>query len=679
MNTRRLCAAFLLAIAVAGSAFAAPYRPYTDIETFLANAEAAYPAICRRVNLGQTGQGRTMWALCISDNVNVQEDEPEVVYISTMHGDEPVGTENLLSLITLLTTNYGTDSRLTAIVNNVELWIVPVMNPDGYMNTTRENAGGIDLNRNFPDPYTSPTNTTAGRAIEVANIMNWRFGLSTTLSVNFHTGELVVNYPFDANPNGLSVFTPSPDEDLFVFISEKYSQTNLPMWNTPDFFHGITNGADWYHVNGGMQDWAYVYQGCNEVTIELNKIKTPPASSLPQLWNDNRESLLAYIEQSLIGVRGLVTSFESGLPLAATVSVVGRAHNTFTDPDVGDYHRMLLPGSYTLRLDAVGKESRQIPNVPVSAGPATLLNVVMSGPPVVASPNGGESLPVNAPTTITWTGNPAAQYHVQYTLDANSQSLINDGFESGVFDPAYTTGGASNWFMVNIPVHSGTRSARAGIISNGQQSWLKRNVTGPATVSFWYRVSSEANHDYFRFYLDGIQQVQASGTVAFTQYSGLFIPAGSHELKWEYSKDAANSVGSDTVWVDDLSISVDNATWYDVIALTSLGATSTGWTPASASTQARVRVRAFYDGTLYGNWDYSNANFAIVPGATIGDVNCDGVVNAADVDPFILALANPDAYIAQFPSCPPNRGDTNTDLLVNGDDVEPFLEILLGN
>jgi hypothetical protein len=677
MTLRRASAGVTLLISTA-FANAAPYRPYTDVETALANAEAAYPSICKRVNLGQTLQGRTMWALCITDNVNVQEDEPEVLYISTMHGDEPVGTENLLNLVTLLTTNYNVDSRLTAIVNNVELWIVPVMNPDGYTASTRGNANGVDLNRDFPDPYTSPVNTPAGRQIETANIMNWRFGLSTTLSANFHTGELVVNYPFDANPNGLNVFTPTPDEDLFVFISEKYSQTNLPMWNTPDFFHGITNGADWYHVNGGMQDWAYVYQGCNEVTIELNKVKTPPAGQLPQLWNDNRESLLAYIEQSLIGARGLVTSFESGQPLPATVSVVGRAHNTYTDPDIGDYHRMLLPGTYILRFDAAGKESRQIANVAVNAGPATVLNVVLSGPPVVTFPNGGESLPVGAPATITWTGNPAAQFHVQYTLDANSQSVTNDGFESPVFDPAYTTGGAAAWFMVNVPVHSGARSARAGIIADGQQSWLKRSVVGPAIANFWYRVSSQAGHDYFRFYVDGVQRLEASGTIAFTQFDVGFIPSGSHELKWEYAKDATSSTGADTVWIDDLSIAVDNAAWADVIALTPVGATSTGWTPTSASNQAKVRVRAFYDGTLYGNWDYSNANFAIVPGPTLGDLDCNGIVNAGDVNPFVTALVDPAGYAASYPGCAISRGDTNTDSFVNGDDIEPFLVILLG-
>lgn len=678
MTSRRSILALSVVLAGAAASTAAPYRPYTDVETFLANAEAQYPSLCKRVSLGASVQGRTLWALCVSNNVNVQSDEPEVCLISTMHGDEPVGTENLLSLITLLTTQYNIDSRATNIVNNVELWIVPVMNPDGYTSATRENVNGINLNRDFPDPYTSPSNTIAGRQPETAAIMTWRFGRHFTLSANFHTGALVVNYPFDNNATGASVFTPSPDEDMFVSLSEKYSQFNPPMWSSPTFFHGITNGAAWYSVSGGMQDWAYVYMGCNEVTIELSNVKTPPASQLPQLWIENRDSLQSYIEQSLIGVRGLVTDQLTSAPLNATVSVVGRAHNIYTDPAVGDYHGMLNPGTYTLRFDAAGKESRQIPGVVVNAGAATRLDVPLSGPARVVSPNGGETLNVGQPASITWTGHPAAQFQVQYTLDANSQSTVNEGFESGILDPAFSTGGAANWFLVNIPVHTGTRSARAGIISHGQTSWMTRTFNGPGTASFWYRVSSESGHDYFNFYVDGSQVIHQSGTVAFTSYSTPLLPAGSHELKWEYVKDGSNSAGADTVWIDDVQIVTDNATWVDAGPLTPVGATSLSWTPPSATSAARVRVRAYYDGTLYGAYDWSDAVFTVAAAPTAGDVNCDGVLDAADVTALVVALTDPTAYGTNYPGCPILRGDMDHNGLVDGADVEGFVDSLYG-
>jgi len=678
MNARRILWAIGWTAFAAGMAQAAPYRPYTDVESFLATAEAQYPALCRRVNLGQTLQGRTLWALCVSKDVNLQSDEPEVCFISTMHGDEPVGTENLLNLITLLTTQYNIDSRVTNIVNNVELWIVPVMNPDGYMASTRGNSNGIDLNRNFPDPYTSPTNTTAGREAETAAIMNWTFGRHFTLAANFHTGSLVVNYPFDNNPAGQSVFTPSPDEDMFAVVSERYSQFNPPMYASPTFFHGITNGAAWYAVSGGMQDWAYVYMGCNEVTIELNNVKTPPASQLPQLWLDNKDSLLSYIEQSLIGVRGLVTDQATSTPLNATVSVVGRAHNIYTDPAIGDYHRMLLPGTYSMRFDSAGKESRQIPGVVVNSGAATQLDVPLSGPAQVVSPNGGEMLNVGQPANVTWTGHAAAQFQVQYTLNADAQSTVNEGFESGVLDPAFVTGGAASWFLVNIPTHTGTRSARAGIISHGQTSWMTRTFGGPGTANFWYRVSSESGHDYFNFYVDGAQVLHLSGTVAFTNYATPLLPAGSHELKWEYVKDASNSVGADTVWIDDLQIVTDNATWVDAGPLTPIGATSMSWTPPSTTGAARVRVRAFYDGTLYGAYDWSDNPFSVIAAPTVGDMNCDGVLNTGDIGPFVMALTDPSAYGSTYPSCQILHGDMDHNGSVDGADVEGFVNSLYG-
>ncbi|TWT44282.1 Carboxypeptidase T precursor [Phycisphaerae bacterium RAS1] len=357
----------------------AAYHTYAQVEADLAAAEALHPGLCRRVNLGLTVQGRTMWALCISDNVQLQEDEPEVAYISTMHGDEIIGMEMCLGLIDYLTSNYAADPRVQNLVNSLEIWIVPVMNPDGFVNGTRNNAHGVNLNRNFPCPYTSPVNTPAGREVETANIMNWRFGRSLTLSANFHSGAMVVNYPYDANASGQSVYTASPDDDVFIWASEEYSRYNAPMWNSPTFYHGITNGADWYVIYGGMQDWAYVYMGGNEVTIELAD-STPPASQIVTYWNNNRESMMAYLETALTGVRGVVTHRLTGQPLAATVTVVGRGHTVYTDPDVGDYHRLLRPGDYDLRFEAAGCAPRVVEDIVVSSGPATRLNLRL-GPP----------------------------------------------------------------------------------------------------------------------------------------------------------------------------------------------------------------------------------------------------------------------------------------------------------
>ena len=146
-----------------------------------------------------------------------EEDEPEVKYISSMHGDEIVGAMLCMNLADWLMANYGVDPQATNIVNNVELWLVPLMNPDGYDQSprTRYNGQGYDLNRTFPEWTTGdpqhpvrPPDRSAGDHELVVR------ALRSHCSVNFHGGEMVVNYPFDIDtgvPN--YTYAPSPDDD----------------------------------------------------------------------------------------------------------------------------------------------------------------------------------------------------------------------------------------------------------------------------------------------------------------------------------------------------------------------------------------------------------------------------------------------------------------------------------
>jgi hypothetical protein len=410
-----LLAGSLLSVTVALPAAADTWIEYSEIGPTLADREATYPDLCARYDLGLSVEGRHLWALRISDNVLLEEDEPEFKYISTMHGDEVVGTELCMMLIDYLLSRYGTDPQATNIVNETELWIVPLMNPDGYDRAPRMryNANGVDLNRDFP-AWGEP-NTPDGRELETQRIMNWSFEHAFTCSANLHTGSLVVNYPLDNDDPG-SQYT--PDEDMLNYISEQYSQYNEPMWNSPWFYHGVTTGADWYMIWGGMQDWNYLFMGNNEVTIELSDVTTPPASEIPIFWSDNRQSMLAYIQTCLIGVRGLVVDRFGGLPLSATVTVVGRDHEIYTDPDVGDYHRMLLPGTYDLTFESAGYDPLTLTGIVVDEGAATRVDVVLPEIPAqVIAPNGGETLTAGVETEITWSGDPDLRFQVQYTPD----------------------------------------------------------------------------------------------------------------------------------------------------------------------------------------------------------------------------------------------------------------------
>ncbi len=375
------------------------YHSYASMVSELQAYATANPSITQLVNLGTSVLGRAIYALLITDNPGVEEDEPEFKYVANMHGDEVVGYEMCLYLIDLLLDKYGDEDtegvRITDLVNESELWIVPTMNPDGHELGQRYNANGYDLNRYFPswvdegpygNIYDGDSLGDTGRQKEIQVIMQWSAAHSFTLSANFHGGELVANYPYDENMNGdpYGGYSACPDDDLFIYLSETYTQYNLPMWNSTDFEHGITNGSAWYTVYGGMQDWNYLYLSDNEITLEISLSKTPSQSTLPTFWSQNKESMLSYLEAGHIGVRGVVRDADTGDPLYAKIEVTGNTQPVYTDPDAGDYHRPLLPGTYSITVSAPWHISQTITGIAVSSGAATrmdvnLLSVVSGG------------------------------------------------------------------------------------------------------------------------------------------------------------------------------------------------------------------------------------------------------------------------------------------------------------
>ncbi|MDI6778973.1 MAG: S8 family serine peptidase [Bacteroidota bacterium] len=113
----------------------------------------------------------------------------------------------------------------------------------------------------------------------------------------------------------------------------------------------------------------------------------------------------------------------------------------------------------------------------------------------------------------------------------------------------WTTGGNKNWFGQTAVSYYGGDAAQGGAITHSQNTWVEATVTGPGTLTFYWKVSSEVNYDFLRFYIDGVQQTRISGTVDW-QLKTYSITAGSHTLRWTYTKDGSVSSGSDTGWLD---------------------------------------------------------------------------------------------------------------------------------
>ena len=360
----------------------ADYHTNNEIQTAFVAWQTAYPDLFQYESIGNSVQGRPLWVAKVSDNVASDEPEIEVKYISTMHGNEPVGTENCMRMIEELLTDYTTDPELGDLMSNFEMWFLPMMNPDGNAVGQRWNANGVDLNRDFPDRIQDSVNTTAGRQIEVAHVMNWSALHNFVLSANFHTGAIVANYPWDGNTSGQYVYTACPEDALFIYLSRRYSQYNLPMYNNPEFPpYGITNGADWYVIYGGMQDWNYVWMGNKELTIELSNAQPPDTSQLETLWQQNRLSMRYYWLEAKYGVHGIVTDSVTGLPLRASVRLGTNPYLTFSSELHGEYFRILQDGTYSLTFSSPGYVPRTITNVIVMNNIPTTLNVQLAPAP----------------------------------------------------------------------------------------------------------------------------------------------------------------------------------------------------------------------------------------------------------------------------------------------------------
>ncbi len=384
------------------------YPTYTDYVDMMYQFEADYPSICQVVNIGATNQGRALLYIKISDNVTSEEYESEVMFTSTMHGDETVGYVLMLRMIDSILTTYGADAEITDIVNNMEIWINPLANPDGTYHTGNSSVSGairgndnwVDLNRNFPDPDDGPHPDGNSYQVETVAMMNFSESKNFVISANFHGGAEVVNYPWDTWSRRHT------DDVWYQAVCHQYADTAQkysPASYMNGYDDGITNGYDWYPITGGRQDYMNYYNGCRETTIELSDTKLPLASQLPAYWIYNKQSFFEYLRQALYGIKGLVTDYSTGFPVLAFVEVLGHDFEqdssiVFTDPDVGDYYRMMESGTYSLVFSAEGYISDTISNVVVTDFNVTEVNVqlvpIPNGPSIsFVSHNIGRTMP----------------------------------------------------------------------------------------------------------------------------------------------------------------------------------------------------------------------------------------------------------------------------------------------
>ncbi|XP_048369047.1 adipocyte enhancer-binding protein 1 [Sphaerodactylus townsendi] len=392
------------------------HHNYKDMRQLMKVVNEECPDITRIYNIGKSSRGLKIYAMEISDNPGEHElGEPEFRYSAGIHGNEVLGRELLLMLMQFMCKEYKDGNpRVRNLVTETRIHLVPSLNPDGYeiasqMGSELGNWGlghwneeGYDIFENFPDlnsilwaaeerkwvPHKVPNHhipipehylaEDASVAVEVRAIMAWMDKNPFVLGANFQGGEKFVSYPFDmTRPASENEVAPAvheeyeeenpesketPDYAIFRWLAISYASAHLTMAETfrggchnQDMTNGmgIVNGAKWHPRVGSMNDFSYLHTNCLELSIYPGCDKFPHENELAQEWENNKESLLTFMEQVHRGIKGMVKD-QQGDPIAnASISVVGINHDVKTASG-GDYWRILNPGEYRVTAKADG-------------------------------------------------------------------------------------------------------------------------------------------------------------------------------------------------------------------------------------------------------------------------------------------------------------------------------------
>lgn len=273
------------------------YHTYSEIDAELHALANRFSAIATVSSIGRSVQQRELWAIKISDQVNQDENEPVAVLLGCHHAREWISVDVPFLIARYLLENYGTDTLVTRLVDHSEIWIVPMINPDGhqYSVTTdrlwrknRRNNGdgtfGVDLNRNYsyqwggagssgdtyseiyrgPAPFSEP---------ETQAVRDFLQKISPKVLISYHNFSQLILYAWGYT------YSPAPDKALLDSLA-------LVMAHKIRSVHGVNytagQSSTLYLASGDTVDWLYALLGVPAYTIELRPASSFPGFELPE-------------------------------------------------------------------------------------------------------------------------------------------------------------------------------------------------------------------------------------------------------------------------------------------------------------------------------------------------------------------------------------------------------------
>jgi len=385
------------------------YPTYDAYESMVYQFATDHPDKCEVSCLGTLSSGRKI--LLVHINNGVTEGKPKFLYTSTIHGDETTGWIMMLRLIDYILEN-PTLPECQNVLDNIDLYISPLTNPDGTYhggnNTVngaqRYNANGVDMNRNYPDPHSGPHPDGEEYQLETQWFMQLAEENAFVMGANYHGGAEVMNYPWDNS------HTLHADDAWYQLVCREYADlVHLVNSSYMTYLNnGITNGADWYMIGGGRQDYMNGYRQCREVTIECSNTKLVSGSQLPNFWNYNKNAIFAFMNQCLNGIHGTVVDAESKAPIGgASITLVGHDDQYSTVSSqlpAGDFHRPVKAGTYNVRITKNGYEAYET-QVTVTDNESITLDVQLVALEGIAADFTVDANTVNIGGTVHFTDN----------------------------------------------------------------------------------------------------------------------------------------------------------------------------------------------------------------------------------------------------------------------------------
>lgn len=315
------------------------YHSYQEVEADLLALEESYPHIAKVYDIGDSLEGRNIYALKISDNVTADENEVEVLFIGCHHAREWISVEVPLLLGQHIIENYGSSAEIKNLVDQSQVWIVPLLNPDGleysihfyrYWRKNRRNnddgSYGVDPNRNydykwsFDDEGSSPnpfSNVYRGKSPfsepETQAIRDLCGQRNFQSLISYHNYSQIILYPWGYTDQ------PSEKDDLFFDIAANMSKLMREV-NGTLYMYGQA-GPSLYLTNGDTTDWALGIYGIPAFTIELPPIDVlhggffNAEEEIQLIFNENLPAALFLIDWSIQNFNSQTNSFENNRKL----------------------------------------------------------------------------------------------------------------------------------------------------------------------------------------------------------------------------------------------------------------------------------------------------------------------------------------------------------------------------